>query len=465
MKSFAILLSIVVAASTSVLFAQTEQSAEEVFTKFETLRGEVVDSHGNNIENFSVHASIYEPVRSIDKDQAKRKFHGDWAAKEIDGEFSFDVEQPIPINPHLFLTCTVAAEGYSAAHKILARTSAIAEFDGDFGKITLKRTVKVTGRLVMPASAEAESLLEPVITFTLATKSQAPGFQQQGAFSKDGSFEVFLPEDCEVKVIAYSQNAAAISKTVTIEKFDPDTGQQELGELRLVEGVSVSGVVLTKNGYPVENQSIHLYQHLDGHQIVSATAITDALGEFELPPRSGEVVVKLNEQLGKDGKAANSTGRKLTARDVELVLRQGEAVKPIEFREAETFLITGSVALNNGQVPNNVHVAILDNLERKYEQTAVDKDGRFAFAVPHGMETSLLIMYSGNDGESFFVSSLRTDSLNQNREAFVNYEDDEQIFYFKPIEKNIGPLDFVLLEHLPEQTTATQEVFKWILGN
>ena len=465
MKSFTLLLCIVFAVSTSALFAQSEKPTDEVFTKFETLRGEVVDSHGNKIEKCSVHASIYEPVRSINKDGVERKFHGKWAAKDIDGEFSFDVEQPIPINPHLFLTCSVTAEGYSTAHKILARTSAIAEFDGDFGKITLKRAVKVTGRLVMPASAESESLLEPVITFTSVTKSQASGFQRRGKFSKDGSFEVTLPEDCEVKIIAYSQNAAAISKTVTIEKIDLETGQQDLGELQLVEGISVSGVVLTRDGYPVKNQSIHLYQRLDGHQIISATAITDALGEFELAPRLGEVVVKLNEQLGKDGKATNSTGRKLAARAIELILRQGEAVKPVEFREAETFLITGSVALEDGQVPEDVRVAVADNFEKRFEETAVDEDGRFAFAVPRGLKVSLLIMYSGGDGESFFVSSLRGDSLNQNRDAFVNYEDDEQVFYFKPIEKNIGPLDFVLLEHLPEHTTATQEVFKWILGN
>ena len=48
-KSFALLLCVVLAASSSALFAQTEQPAKEVVTKFETLRGEVVDSQGNII--------------------------------------------------------------------------------------------------------------------------------------------------------------------------------------------------------------------------------------------------------------------------------------------------------------------------------------------------------------------------------------------------------------------------------
>ena len=133
-----------------------------------------------------------------------------------------------------------------------------------------------------------------------------------------------------MKMVAYSNNAAAISKTVKIEKFDPDNDGQDLGEIQLKEGVPVSGVVLTRNGSPVENQSVYLWQDLDG-QVVHATAITDALGEFDLAPRLGKVIVKLNERLDKDGKAANSTGRKLTARAVNLTLRQGEAAKPIEF--------------------------------------------------------------------------------------------------------------------------------------
>ncbi len=465
MKSISLLLSVVLAACTSALFAQTEKPADEVFTKFETLRGEVVDSHGNKIEKFSVVAVMYASTGTTRKDKAQSKFDGKWEAKDIEGKFSFDVEQPIAIKPHAQVECIVFANGYLPAHKTLLKKSAIAEFDGNFGTIILKREVNVTGRLVMPASAGDEKLLEPSISFTLATKSHAPANPLQGEFSGDGNFEVTLPEDCQLKMIAYSQNAAAISKTINIHKFDPDSGSQNLGEFQLREGVTVSGVVLTRNGAPVENQLVNLSQHLEG-QYIHASAITDALGEFDLAPRLGEVVVRLNEQVGQDGEVTNSIGRKLIARPVELTLRQGEPAKPIEFREAETFLITGSVALEDGRVPDNVHIAISDNLDSsRHQPKLVGEDGKFAFAVPRGLKVALIIMYNGDDEKSFFVSSLSGDSLNQNRDVLEKYEDDVQIFNFKPIEKNIGPLEFVLLEHLPEHTTATEEVFNWILGD
>lgn len=465
MKSCVLLLCVVLlTAATGAVFAQTEKPADEILTKFETLRGEVVDSRGNKVENFSVNAALYDSTATIGKDGEPINFYGKWEAKDVEGKFSFDVEQPIAIKPNTRLICRVTAEGYLPELKRLFRRKEIAAFDGNFGKISLKRAVKVTGRLVMPASADDEKLLEPIVRFTLVTKSHAPVNPQRGEFSEDGTFEATLPEDCQMEMIAYSQNAAAISRTITIEKFDPAKDAQNLGEFELPEGVSVSGVVLTRNGSPVENQSVYLLQRLDD-QYIHAIATTDALGEFDLAPRLGKVIVRLNEQIGPDGKATNSTGRKLTARPVELTLRAGEAVKPIEFREAETFLIAGSVSLEDGRIPKKAFVAISDQHGTSDDQKVVEKDGKFAFAVPRGSKASLIIMYNGDDEESFFVSSLRGDSLAQNRDAIENYEDDVQIFNFKPIEKNIGPLDFILQEHVPEQTTVTEEIFNWILGD
>ena len=463
MRSFAFVLCFVLIASSSALFAQTEQPAKEVFTKFETLRGEVVDSHGNRIEKCEVSVSMYNTVK-IGKYLDKAEYLGQWEAKDPDDQFRFDVEEPMSLKSNPRLVCRVTAEGYLPESKTVFRRSELAKFDGNFGRLTLKRAVKVTGRISMPASAGDEALQQPKISFKLVTESKAQRFQQSAEFSEDGLFEVTLPEDCQMKMVAYSNNAAAISKTVKIEKFDPDNDGQDLGEIQLKEGVPVSGVVLTRNGSPVENQSVYLWQDLDG-QVVHATAITDALGEFDLAPRLGKVIVKLNERLDKDGKAANSTGRKLTARAVNLTLRQGEAAKPIEFREAETFLIKGSVSLADGRVPDNVYVALTNDSDNRHEQCDIGKDGTFAFAIPRGLQSTLVIAYNGDDEDTFFVSSLRSESLNQHRDAFVNYKDDTQAFFIKPIEDHIGPLDFVLLKHIPEHSTATEKVFNWILGD
>lgn len=467
MKSIALLLCVVLTASTSAVFAQSEKPAEDVFTKFQTLRGEVVDSHGNGIEKFSVNAAVHESFESFESfgdARAAQKPLGRWEAKDVQGKFSFVVEQPIVVKPHSLLVCQINAEGFLPVHDFLWGMKEISEFDGNFGTVALKRAVKVTGRLVLTASAGDEKILDPIVRFTSSNKSSAAPFHQGAEFSDDGSFEAILPEDCQVKMIAYSKNAAAISKTVTIEKFDPAKDAQDLGEFQLPEGVAVAGVVLTRNGSPVENQSIYLTQKIDG-QHVHTLSITDVLGEFELPPRLGEVIVRLNEEVGADGKATNSTGRKLTASPVELTLRPGEPVKPIEFREAETFLISGSVALEDGRIPKQVYVAISGQDGTSHDQQVIGKDGEFAFAIARGLKTSLIIMHKSGDKESFFVCSLSGDSLLQNRDAIENYQDDVQIFNFKPIQKNIGPLDFILQKHTPEPTTATEKVFNWILGN
>jgi hypothetical protein len=461
---FATLLCFVLAASSGALFAQSKQSAQEVFTQFETLRGEVVDVNGNRIPKCSVNVSLSDTIE-VDKLRDKTKSLGRWAAKDTAGEFSFDTEQPISINFNTRLICRVSAQGYLPASKNLYRRSDLAIFDGNFGKITLKRPVNVTGRIVMPASSAAEPLRQPKASVRLITnpRARASEFHEPVPVAKDGSFELTLPESSQVEIVAYSQNAAAISKTVQIEKFDPNSDRQELGEIQLVEGVAVSGVVLTRDGTPVENQLVSLSQVLAG-QYIHATAITDVLGEFELAPRLGEVVIKLNEEFSNDGKATNSAGRKLTARPVNLTLRQGVEVKPIEFREVESFLITGSVALENGHVPDSVYVAASNNFDNRQVRKDVGKDGTFAFAVAQGVKVSLIIAYDGDDRETGFVSSLKSDSLNQNRNAFSNYKDEEQSFHLKPIQENIGPLDFILQEHIPEHSTATEEVFNWILG-
>lgn len=461
MKLLALLLCVILTVSSGV-FAQTEQPAEEVFTKFETLRGEVVDSHGNKIEKCSVGVALYYN-NGIGKLRDKEENLRLGEANDAEGEFSFDVEKPIALNSNPRLVCRVTADGYLQGGKSVFKRSELAKFDGNFGQIVLKRAVKVTGRLTMPASAGDESLLEPTVRFTTTKKSVTRRLHPPLEISEDGSFEVTLPEDCQVKMAAYSNNAAAISKTVTIEKIDPAKDGQDLGEIRLLEGVAVSGVVLTRDGRPVENQAVYLSQVLDG-QYIHASAITDALGEFELAPRLGNVVVKLNERVDEDGKVPNSTGRKLTAKAVTLKLRQGEAVKPIEFREAEAFLVTGSVALEDGRVPSNVYVAISNSEDHRHEQINVGDEGVFKFAVPRGVKISLIIAYYGDDEETYFVSSLTSDSLNKHRSALEKYEDEAQIFNLKPIEKHIGPLDFVLQEHIPEHSTATEEVFNWILG-
>lgn len=463
MKSLASILCFLVAANSIALFAQAQQPAQKVVTKFETLRGEVVDSRGNQIEKCCVAAWIYEQG-SVDRLDDIVNSHRQWETKDAPGRFSFDVEKPISIKPTLRLTCRVTAAGYLPVIKEFSRHKDIANFDGNFGRITLKRTVKVRGRITMPASAKDEAPLLPRATFKTITQSKSQPLYQKGQFFEGGSFEVILPEDCQVKMLAYSQNAAAISKTVKIVKFAPESSGQDLGDIPLAKGVSVCGVVLTRDGSPVANQSVKLSQILEG-QYIHASAVTDELGEFELAPRLGNVVVKLNDEAAEDGAAPNSAGRKLIASPVKLTLRQGEAVKPIEFREAESFLITGSVALENGRVPENVMVAVSNKQHGTSDQKRIGKDGTFAFAVARGLEVSLVIMYNGDNEGSFFVASLTADSLHENRDVLVDYKDDVQMFNFKPIEKHIGPLDFVLLKAIPEHTTAAEEALKWILGD
>ncbi len=453
---------ILLASIVSFLHAQESKDATTVLSRFTELKGKVADSQGNSVDRFSVRVIIYDHSETGNQLGVKPKSLGEWKTNSSNGEFQFDVDQPMELTSKTWLSCRVTAEGFLPLEKELYGRSEVARFKGDFKKIRLKRAIKVTGRITMPASAADEKLLNPQIRFSRSTSNMSLQFHESGGIAKDGSFTALVPDDCELNVAANSYNAAAAMKTIKIEKWDSGNGVQDLGIVQLKEGVSISGVVLSIDGKPVEGQVVNIAQRIHS-LVVNEIVVTDAEGKFKLPPREGKAVIKLIDRAYVDGKVIKVNGEVLIANPIVLTLRPGKLMEEIQIREAETCSIHGSVAFEDGSVPRNVYMAADDAMTSMQYRIDVDSAGRFKFKAAKDSAINLMIMY--NEENILFFSSLKKESLVRNRDFLKGYKNESQHFQFKPLKENVGPLDFVLLEHIPDETTVTELLFDWVSGN
>ena len=242
------------------------------------------------------------------------------------------------------------------------------------------------GKVVLPDGHADEDLVEPKIYVMKKMSSLNPDwnnmFQSHGNVSEDGSFEMTVPENCKLTVTAYSANAASKSMEVKIPKSEALGQEEDLGEIKLKPGVSVSGIVLDKDGQPVEGQIVQSQQTVRTSYMaftVDGYAKSDSEGKFQLPPREGACDITLVERATIDGKEVKVEGEVLMAKPDKLTLKKGVAPKELEIREGRTWKIHGVISYE-GEKPN-LNYSSGSGHQKTVE---LDSDGRFEFEVVEG---------------------------------------------------------------------------------
>ncbi|QEG20496.1 hypothetical protein [Mariniblastus fucicola] len=436
---------------------------EEKTTDFTEVKGQVVDSSGKPIEAFKITVNIYDYTKngwsSIPESRAN------WEGEFEDGKFSFDMENSIEVNVKTYVSRNVSAKGYLELNQNRGFTP-LSTFTGDFGKIKLVRGIKIKGKVVMPDAQSDEKLAAPKVFIAKKMSSLMPDynnlFQRYCTVKEDGTFEATVIENSKLLVTASSDNAAATHKEFKIRKPESDDDVQDLGEIKLQDGVTASGVVLNRDGEPVEGQIVRIQQKMSQSRIaqnmVYGHAVSDADGKFTLPPRAGDCRISLVNKAAIDNKLVEVKGKLLLAKPFAITLEFGQPVAEIEIREGKVRKIHGVINFE-GDKPNLSY----SGMDSNQSEVKLNSDGSFEFEVVDGIKPWLMI--NKHDGEQWYMARLSTESLRQFRDRFSGApENNAQFFQFNEVDSDIGPLEFDMVKHVAlEQRSVSDQIVDWLL--
>ncbi len=449
---------------TAICFASGIAHAQDTdkTTTFAEIVGKVVDSSGKPIEKFTVRVQVYDYSKG--GFNVTPKTVGKWEGEFENGEFQFDVEDPIKINDKVYINKTVTAEGYLNTNQYGGYTL-LSAFNGSFKKFKLSRAIKITGKIVLPVGQQDEELLNPKIHIAKKMTSLTPDynnmFQKNFRPGTDGHFEAVVPENCKLELTASCDNAATTEHQVTIKKSESEENEQDLGEIKLKEGVSVAGVVVDMEGKPVEGQIVNLQQTVGKNiyiqNVVHAYSVTDADGKFKLPPREGKCTITLVKKANISGKQVKVKGDLIMAKTYTTTLKVGEAVEDIEIRESKTWTISGVV---NYDRAIGLTTQIQASSDGQHQMIELDEEGRFEFEVVD--ESKPWFSVYGYKGSEMYMASLSGSTLKQFKNRFIGSPQNEGTYFqLKKVTSDIGPLEFTLLKQLVDDRGWGERLFDW----
>jgi len=342
--------------------------------------------------------------------------------------------------------------------------TALATMKGTFATTKLYRGIKVKGKVVMPDSQSDEAIVEPKVILSKQMSMLRPDYNNRFhaavQIEEDGSFEKTVPESCKLVVTASSANAAAFHKVFKIPKADTSDSEHELGEIKLTEGVKISGTVVNRDGKPVEGQVVQILHQVKGSPYMQNQVyghdISDAEGKFELPPRAGRCTISLVAQANINNKLVKPKGKLLLTKPISLRLKVGQPTEEIEIRESKTWKIHGIVNFQ-GDKPNLNHY---DTGTQSQAMVEVDDDGRFEYEVVDGISPYIIIYQSTGSGMN--MARLTNKSVKEHGKHFGGSPGTEgQAFQLKKVKSDIGPLEFELVKHIPDPRTTFEQFFDW----
>ena len=456
--STSLLLLAILCFTSATVFSQEEAKT----TDFTEITGKVVDSSNKPIEKFKVNIAIYDYTEGgFQKTPEKLKT---WEGEFENGEFSFDVEEPIEIKEKTYLSRTITADGYLDTNRNGSWTL-LSAVKGKLAKTKLTQGIKIRGKVVLPDGHEDEKPISPKIY--VSKKMKMTGFspdwnnmfQNHGQVADDGTFEMTVPENIQLIVSAHSANAAAAAEEFKIPKCESQGQEEDLGDIKLKAGVAVTGIVLDQDGNPVEGQVIQSMQSIRLNKYFPATvyghATSDADGKFKLPPRLGKCDLTLVETGTIDNKQVKAKGEVLMAKPIKLTLKEGVSRDDVEIREGKTWRIHGVISYE-GEKPS-VNYSFGSGMQNEIE---LDSDGRFEFEVVEGT-TPWFVMYKSGDG-TYYEAKLSSRSLKKFRKHFTGSpHNNSQYFQLTKVNTDIGPLEFKMVKHFADTRTMGQMFVDW----
>lgn len=444
-----------------LLFASgTVHAQEDKTTEFTEITGKVVDSSNNPVEKFKVQMLVYDYTDG--GFQKTPKTLATWNGEFTDGEFKFDVKEPIPFTDMTYITRTVSAEGYLEQNRNGGFVK-LSSFTGKLGNIKLNRGIKIKGKVALPDGHADEKLIQPKVYLAKVMSSISPDwnnmFQAPCTVAEDGTFEKTVPENCKITVTCSADNAATSTHEFKIPKSKSENEEQDFGELKLKEGVVVSGVVLDRDGEPAEGQVVQFQQDVKNRNMVSSFvygyAQTDSEGKFKLPPREGKGEVTLVESGRIGGEAIKVKGKVLMTKPIKLTIKEGQPAADLEIQEANAHKVHGFIQYEG--VKPTVYVSYGRSNQSQVE---VDADGKFEVEIVEGVTPWMVIQkWDGNDQMMARMSS-------NCRREFGKYfsssiSDENYYFQFKKVTSDVGPLEFKMVKRYRDDRSMVDRFVDW----
>lgn len=441
---------------TRIALAQDEKKT----TDFTEIVGKVVDSSNKPIEKFSVRILVYDYTEG--GWQETPKTIAKWDKEFEDGEFKFEVKEPIKINDMTYVSRTITAAGYLEQNRNGGFIQ-LKRFSGKLGTTKLARGVKIKGKVKLPDGHADEKPIQTKVFVSKVMTSVTPDwnnmFQATCTVSEDGTFEKTVPENCKIMVTCSADNAATSSHNFKIAKSKSMEDEQDLGELKLKKGVAVSGVVVNRDGEPVAGQVIKMQQNIMNQSYVSSFvygyAVSDEEGKFTLPPREGSSEISLVESGQIDGKEVKVKGKLLTVKPVSLTIKEGKPPAELRIEEAPAHKVYGTI-----QFEGTNPTVYFSYGQSNQTQFKVDDDGTFEFEVVEGVTPWLIIQQRAASE----VMVARMDS--ESRKEFGKYfssaiSEDTYYFQFKKIKTEIGPLNFRMIRQFYDDRSMVDRLVDW----
>jgi hypothetical protein len=259
-----------------------------------------------------------------------------------------------------------------------------------FERLKLQPADRITGKVVSPAGEPLAGVKLFGFTSpkTRALNSHAWLEAKTGA---DGSFRLNMIKRGVAFFWVLPNDYSIVQKFVSEVPFD-------LGEIRVPEGIRLSGRAISAEGKPVAGIAVNAYyqgkenEPLQSYQVLSGIrrgAITDADGRFTLDPLPpGEYRVVPEDEMGDPRHDRDLHPLASVFLAQKTTLKEGVAPVELEIQAVPHINFHGQYLDSQGKKRGGSEFFITGRMDGQYWSTRAhpDQEGTVAVRVPHGLQ-------------------------------------------------------------------------------
>ncbi len=458
-----------------------EKATEELGTP-RLFTGKIVDQNGAAVEG----ANVVISAISYSKDWQDRIT---LAKKELvtdeDGTWTLDINKN-------------AKKGHLMGVFLLADSKTCFQqhrMDSDFDRnaesvelkpLVLMRGVMVTGRVVAP---DSESDAPEDASVTLSGNYSLDGIGSKSFLrilncDSRGNFQCVVPAKSKLSVDAMAANYASLSdefeiKSEAVMEAEDELAKRDIGDLRLLAGVSVYGVARRLDGTPAAGVVVVIKQ---GDTSTAgpgdlASAKTDATGRFRLPPITGNCILFTLDQCWRrkvikgEQQYFKSDGEVPLFETVYVDLEGKKGEFEVDLKEAGEVTVSGKIFFEDGTPLKNFHLAGGWQTDLGPLYTAdlyTDESGKYSHRIPKGTAPHFIFQNHFID-QDMYEPFLESASAKLHRDLLANPREHHcDKINFNATKESVADLDWVVIKYIPKRERFLERVGEfartWILG-
>ncbi len=326
-----------------------------------------------------------------------------------EGKYSFAIPPEQVAERFLYIELDVehpdysAKKGFGYALSMIRKNETLGERPF-FEKVELNPSDPVTGTVLSPDGRPLAG-----VKVQGYSKASATDFRDYGSFTDTvtdaaGKFRLSLVKGGLGVFWVLPKEFASTSRAVNKERGD-------VGEIRLRDGVRVSGRVISAEGHPVAGVPVNIDYSDGGSETVNnlpvassirRSAITDVDGKFAFDPLpTGEYRVipsdHRSDPLVRDRTRYTVPGVFLP---MKVSLKEGVAAAPIEIQAAPHIVFHAQIFDSEGKRTRGHEMFLFGEMDGQYwfGQGRPDTEGTIALAVPHGLQKCRVQLMTNEHG-------------------------------------------------------------------